>query len=102
MAHGLPSNGARTLLAHPAMADACSDLAARAEGHYAAAAKAITAGRSPGTWFAGLILASYQAILQELRARGWKRLERPVRLSTWRRAVLAMRYALAMAKSFGT
>ena len=101
-AHGLPSNGARSLLAHPAMENACSDLAARAEAHYAAAAKAIMACRSPGIWFAGLILASYHAILQELRARGWKRLERPVRLSAWRRAVLTLRYALATAKSFGT
>ena len=99
--HGLPANSPRSVLTHPALANVCCELAMLAEEHYAAAAKAIAACRSPGARIAALILATYRAILQEVRASGWKRPERPIRLSAWRKAGLALGYALASAKSLG-
>ena len=100
-AHGLLSDSPRSVLTHPALANVCGELATLAEEHYAAAAKAIAASRSPGARVAALILATYRAILQEVRARGWKHLEKPIRLSAGRKARLALGYALATVKSFG-
>jgi len=34
------------------------------------------------------MLSSYRALLKALLARGWSRLDEPVRLTTWRQTVL--------------
>jgi len=62
-----------------------------------AAQKAIAACRSPGARVAALILATYRAVLQEIRAEAGSVWKRPIRLSARRKARLALGYALAAA-----
>jgi presqualene diphosphate synthase len=70
-AHGIFATIPSWVLAQPALPNVCRDLAALAEGHYAAAAEAIAACPRWKMRPAVVILGIYRALLHELIARGW-------------------------------
>ena len=80
------------VLAQPALADVCRDLALIAEGYYAAAAQAIAACPRTTMRPVAVILGIYRALLHELLARGWNDLASPVRISSWRKLSLVFRH----------
>jgi squalene synthase HpnD len=93
-AHGIFATTPSWVLAQPALPDVCRDLAALAERHYAAAAEAIAACPRSTTRPAAVILGIHRALLHELLARGWQRLDEPVRIPSWRKLALLLRHGL--------
>jgi phytoene synthase len=83
------------VLAQPALPDVCRDLATLAEGHYAAAVEAIAACPRRTMRPAAAMLGIYRALLHELLAHGWRRLEEPVRVPARRKLALVLRHGLA-------
>jgi hypothetical protein len=43
---------------------------------------------------AAVMLSIYRAVLHELLARGWRNLNDPVRIASWRKLALVFRYGL--------
>jgi presqualene diphosphate synthase len=65
-----------------------------AHAHYAAAAKAIAACPGHKMRPAAVMLGIYRELLDKLPARGWTRLDEPVRLPTWRKLALVFHHGL--------
>lgn len=82
------------VLAQPALADVCCDVARLAEAHYAAAVEAIAACPRHNMRPAAVMLVVYRAVLHELLARGWRELDEPVRIPSWRKLALVFRHGL--------
>jgi len=93
-AHGIHATTPSWVLAHPALPDVCRDVAMLAEQHYSAAAKAIAACPRRTMRPAAVMLHIYRALLHELLARGWKSLDEPVRIPSWRRLAFVLRHGL--------
>jgi phytoene synthase len=91
-AHGILTPIPEWVLAQPALAGVCRDLALIAEGHYAAAAKAIAACPRQTMRPAAVLLGIYHALLHELLARGWRNPADPVRIPAWRKLSLVVRH----------
>jgi squalene synthase HpnD len=91
---GIYATTASWVLAQPALPDVCRDVAMMAEGHYAAAVEAIAACPRHKMRPAAVMLGIYRAFLRELLARGWRRLDEPVRLPGWRKLALVLRHGL--------
>jgi presqualene diphosphate synthase len=94
-AHRIFATTPSWVLAQPALADVCRDLAMLAEGHYVVAAEAITACPRRTMRPAAVMLGVYRALLHELLARGWRQLDKPVRIPAWRKFALVIRHGLA-------
>jgi presqualene diphosphate synthase len=94
-AHGIHVTTPSRVLAHPALPDVCRDVAMLAEEHYSVAAKAIAACPRHAMRPAAVMLHIYRALLHELLARGWKRLDEPVQVSPPRKLALLLRHGLA-------
>ena len=94
-AHGIFAATPSWVLAQPALPDVCSDLAGLAEYHYAAAAEAIAACPRWTMRPAAVLLGTNRALLHELLARGWRRLDEPVRTPAWHKLTLVIRHGLA-------
>ena len=84
-AHGIHATTPSWVLAQPALPGVCRDVAMLAETHYSAAAKAIAACPRWTMRPAAAMLHIYRALLRELLARGWRRIDQPVRLQAWRK-----------------
>jgi len=93
-AHGIFATTPSWVLAQRALPDVCRDLAALAERHYTAAAEAIAACPRSTMRPAAVMLGIYRALLDELLARDWQRLDEPVRISFSRRLALLLRHGL--------
>ena len=93
-AHGILAATPSWVLAQPALPDVCRDLAVLAERHYAAAAEAIAACPRSTMRPAAVMLGIYRALLDEVLARGWQRLDEPIRIPSWRRLALLLRHGL--------
>ena len=93
-AHGVRATTPSWVLAQPRLSDVCRDVAMMAEGHYAAAVEAIAACPRHKMRPAAVMLGIYRALLHELLARGWRRLDEPVRLPGWRKLALVLRHGL--------
>jgi phytoene synthase len=91
---GIPHDPAAAL-SHPALPQVCETLAARAHAHYAAARAAMADCDRRAMKPARLMAATYAAILARLEARGWQRLDQPVKLSKWAKLAIALRHLLA-------
>jgi phytoene synthase len=87
-AHDIFATMPSWVLAQPALPDVCRNLALIAEQHYAAAAAAIATGPRRTMRPAAVMLAINRALLRELVARGWRRLDEPVRIPVWRKLAL--------------
>jgi presqualene diphosphate synthase len=94
-ARGIFATTPSWVLAQPALPDVCRDLAMLAEGHYMVAAEAITACPRRTMRPAAVMLGVYRALLHELLARGWRQLDKPVRIPAWRKLALVIRHGLA-------
>ena len=94
-AHGIFATMPSWVLAQPALPDVCWDLAMLAEQHYAAAAEAMAACPRRTMRPAAVMLGVYRALLHELLARGWRQLDKPVRIPAWRKLALVIRHGLA-------
>jgi presqualene diphosphate synthase len=93
-AHGIFATTPSWVLAQPALPNVCRELAALAERHYAAAAEAIAACPRSTMRPAAVMLGINRALLHELLARGWQRLDEPVRISFSHRLALLLRHGL--------
>jgi presqualene diphosphate synthase len=93
-AHGIFATTPSWVLAQPALPDVCRDLAVLAERHYATAAEAIAACPRSTMRPAAVMFGIYRALLHELLARGWQRLDEPVRILPWRELALLLRHWL--------
>jgi presqualene diphosphate synthase len=92
--HGIFTTIPSTVLAHPALPQVCRDLAAGVEERYAAAAEALKNCPLHKMRAAALMLHFQRAILRALVARGWRRLDEPVRIPAWRKAAFVVRLGL--------
>jgi presqualene diphosphate synthase len=93
-AHGIYATTPSWVLAQPALPDICRDVAMLAETHYFTAAKAIAACPRRTMRPAAVMLHIYRALLHKLLARGWRRLDEPVRLATCRKLALVFHHGL--------
>jgi phytoene synthase len=93
-AHGIFATMPSYVLAQPALPHICNALAQRAAGHFADAERAIPAGPRCATLAATAMLTSYCTLLDALLARGWARLDDPVRIPDWCRTVLLIGHGL--------
>jgi phytoene synthase len=94
-AHGMVSTYPSAVLTHPLLWHVCYDLAAIAEKHLPPPQLPSFPARSREARVATLMLGGCRGILRASLARGWKHLEKPVRLSMRRKAELLLRYGLA-------
>jgi phytoene synthase len=92
-ASGVPCVPAEAL-ASPALADVCARVAAEADGHFAAAFRAMDRCDSAAMRPARIMAATYQAVLRALRARGWQRVGDKVSVPSWRKLLIAVRFAI--------
>jgi len=92
--HGIFATTPSWVLAQPALPDVCRDLAVLAERHYAAAAEAIAACPRSTMRPAAVMLGIYRALLHELLARRWQKLDEPVRIPFSRQLALLLRHGL--------
>ena len=93
-AHGIFATTPSWVLAQPALPGVCRDVAMLAHGHYAAAVKAIAACPRHKMRPAAVTLGIYRELLDKLLARGWRRLDEPVRIPFVREVALALRHGL--------
>jgi presqualene diphosphate synthase len=93
-AHGIAATDPASVLSHPALELVCLDVASLAQQHYAAAEKALANCPRHKMRPAALMLGTYRALLNLLLGRGWKPLRDPVRISSWQKILLMVRYGL--------
>jgi squalene synthase HpnD len=91
---GIASNDPATVLASPAICQACAAVAMRAERHFAEA-DAIMA-RSPRhiVRTPRIMATAYRMIFDQMIARGWQPPRMPVRLRRWQFLWILLRYAI--------
>jgi phytoene synthase len=92
--HGIFATTPSWVLAQPALPEVCRDLALLAERHYVAAAEAIAACSRRTMRPAAVLHGLHRALLDKLLARGWRRLDEPVRIPDWHKLTLVIRYGL--------
>jgi phytoene synthase len=88
---GVPLDPSRAL-AHAALPAVCDRVAAAAARHFRNARVAMRACDRKAMRPARLMGATYAAMLAGLQRRGWRRLEVPVKLTTWRKLWIVMRH----------
>ncbi len=93
-AHGIFATMPSYVLAQPALPAVCQEIVRLAEEHYDAATAAIAACQRQSMRPAAVMLALYRALLRRLAARGWSRLDEPVRLPAWQKVALVLRHGL--------
>jgi phytoene synthase len=93
-AHGIFATMPSWVLAQPALPNVCRDLALTAERHYVAAATAIAACSRWTMRPAAVLLGMNRALLHELLARGWRRLDEPVPIPAWQKLALVIGHGL--------
>ena len=93
-AHGILATTPSWVLAQPALPEVCRDLASLAERHYVAAAEAIAACSRRTMRPAAVLHGLHRALLDELLARGWRRLDEAVRIPEWHTLALVIRHGL--------
>ena len=93
-AHGIDARTAEAVLAHPALPSACADMAARARDRFHRARTLLARCDRRRMRPAALMLAAYARVLARLEARGWTRLDEPVRLSRAEKLWVVLRHGL--------
>jgi phytoene synthase len=92
--HGMTDLSIPAVLAHPGLSAACFDLVDIAYAHFTQAQEAMTHCPRKAMRTARLMGAAYRAILDKVVARGFVDLERPVKISTWKKLWIVARYGL--------
>ena len=90
---GIPHDP-QSAMAHAALPRVCNALAARAHAHFRDAARWMGQCDRRAMKPARLMGDTYAAILARLEARGWQRLDVPVKLSRWAKLRIAARHLL--------
>jgi squalene synthase HpnD len=91
---GIATDDPATVLASPAIGQACAAVAARAERHFAEA-EAIMAHSARRIVRTPRIMATaYRMMFDQMIARGWQPPRRPVRLQRWQFLWILLRYAI--------
>ncbi len=90
---GVPADPA-TALDHPGLPAVCARLAVDAHHHFTAAHAAMRRCKPSAMRPARLMGASYDALLRRLERRGWAKLDQPVRVPRWQKALIALKYAV--------
>jgi squalene synthase HpnD len=93
-AAGITETEPRVVLAHPNLSEVCDKLADLAEQRFAEARAAMRECPRRAMRPAAVMGAVYHAILVRLRRRGWRELEREVKLPTKLKLWLALRHGL--------
>jgi squalene synthase HpnD len=93
-ANRIKSRVPREVLAHPALPAVCAEMAARAHQHFDAAAEAMRRCARRPLRPAAAMGAVYRGYLAMLERRGWRDLDKPVRLGKARKLWIALRYGL--------
>jgi phytoene synthase len=93
-AHGIFATTPSWVLAQPALPGVCRDLAVLAERHYAAAVEAIAACPRWTMRPATVMLVIHRTLLRELLVRGWRHIDKPVRIPAWHKFALVIRHGL--------
>jgi phytoene synthase len=81
-------------LAHPATERVCAELARRALGHFGEAEVWMTRCDAKAMRPAQLMADTYEALLDLLRERGWRDVQRRVRLSAWGKLRILWRHLM--------
>jgi phytoene synthase len=92
--HGIAESRPDLVLAHQALPTVCAALAARARQRFADAERLLAAGDRRQLRPALVMMQVYRRTLERLIARGWQRLDQPVRVAGTERLWLALRYGL--------
>lgn len=93
-AEGIPDSDPAAVLKHPALPLACEALAQIAGRHFADARAAMQECPRKPMRPAAAMGAVYASILRRLERRGWQHLDRPVRIPSAVKLILALRYGL--------
>lgn len=93
-AEGISATDPATVLKHPSLPRVCAALAGIAERHFVEARAAMRDCPRRPMRPAAVMGAVYHAILGRLRRRGWRNLEREVRIPAALKLWLALRYGL--------
>jgi phytoene synthase len=72
----------------------CARVAAEADGHFAAAFKAMARCDRRAMRPARIMAATYEAVLSAMRSRGWSRVGEKVSVPAWRKLLIAVRFAI--------
>ncbi|MEX2618430.1 MAG: presqualene diphosphate synthase HpnD [Alphaproteobacteria bacterium] len=91
--HGVTATTASELLADPAVARVCADLAEVAREAFTVSAYLMQRLDRRRIRPAILMMAVYRQTLEMLRRRGWNRLDEPVGLSRWAKIRLVLRHS---------
>jgi phytoene synthase len=92
--HGIGGSDPGLVLTHQALPEVCAALADRARQRFADAERLLAAGDRRQLRPALVMMQVYRRTLERLVARGWQRLDQPVRLARPERLWLALRYGL--------
>lgn len=92
--HGIGTDDPGIVLHDPALPGVCRDLAAVAEGHFAAAQAAAARCPRASVRPALIMAAVYHATLRRLRAEDWRDPAQRVRISSLRKAWLLLRHGV--------
>jgi squalene synthase HpnD len=93
-AEGIESSDPARVLAHPGLPRVCDALAARATDDFARAERWLVGARRSTVRPALVMMHVYRRTLDGVLARGWRDLDRPVRISPAARLWLAIRHGL--------
>jgi squalene synthase HpnD len=91
---GIADRDPKRVLDHPALPAVCAALAERARRRFEEADRRFTGGNRRPMRPALVMMQVYRRTLERLIARGWQRLDQPVRLAKPERLWLALRYGL--------
>ncbi len=92
--HGVAATSLNATLSHPGFSAACAELAGLARGYYAETERLIAEFGWRRIRPAVLMMAVYRELLDRLEERGWTRLDVGIRLTRFRKLLLALRYGL--------
>jgi len=92
--HCISGSDPGLVLAHQALPKVCAALAERARQRFADAERLLAAGDRRQLRPALVMMQVYRRTLERLIARGWQRLDQPVRVARPERLWLALRYGL--------
>jgi phytoene synthase len=92
--HHIDGQDIRAIIAHPALASVCRDLAVIAEQHFAAARQALRHSSRRAMRPAVLMLEMYWAVFRQCQSLGWRPQARPPSLPKSRKLWCALRYGI--------
>ena len=93
-AHGIDATEPRAVLNHPALPGVCATLAEGARTRFAEAVSALARLDRRRVHPAVVMMEVYRRVLDRLIRRGWRRLSEPVRLSSWHKLWVLVRYGM--------